>query len=77
MAKKKRREPVILEKVMITDIAAEGKAIAKVDDLVIFVPYVVPGDIVDLRLRRKRKRYAEAEAIFFHEYSATRSEPFC
>ena len=77
MAKKKRREPVILEKVMITDIAAEGKAIAKVDDLVIFVPYVVPGDIVDLRLRRKRKRYAEAEAVFFHEYSATRSEPFC
>lgn len=76
MAKRKKQHP-ILEKVTITDVAAEGKAIAKVDDLVIFVPYVVPGDVVDLQLKRKRKRFAEAEAIRFHNYSSTRTEPFC
>ena len=74
---RKKKEPIILERVTITDVAAEGKAIAKVDDLVIFVPYVVPGDVVDLRLRRKKKRYAEGEAIKFHEYSSVRTEPFC
>ena len=45
------------------DVAAEGKAIAKVNDLVIFVPYVVPGDVVDLQIKRKKNKYAEAEAV--------------
>ena len=57
--------------------AAEGKAIAKVNDLVIFVPYVVPGDIVDLQIKRKKHHYAEAEAVKIHEYSPKRSVPFC
>ena len=57
--------------------AAEGKAIAKVSDLVIFVPYVVPGDVVDLQIKRKKNKYAEAEAVNFHEYSSTRAVPFC
>ena len=57
--------------------AAEGKAIAKVNDLVIFVPYVVPGDVVDLQIKRKKHHYAEAEAVKFHEYSAVRAVPFC
>ena len=57
--------------------AAEGKAIAKVNDLVIFVPYVVPGDVVDLQIKRKKDKYAEAEAVNFHEYSSTRAVPFC
>ncbi len=57
--------------------AAEGKAIAKVNDLVIFVPYVVPGDVVDLQIKRKKNKYAEAEAVNFHEYSSTRAIPFC
>ena len=56
---------------------AEGKAIAKVNDLVIFVPYVVPGDVVDLQIKRKKNKYAEAEAVNFHEYSSTRAVPFC
>ena len=38
------------------DVAAEGKAIAKVNDLVIFVPYVVPGDVVDLQIKRKKNK---------------------
>ena len=57
--------------------AAEGKAIAKVNDLVIFVPYGVPGDVVDLQIKRKKNKYAEAEAVNFHEYSSTRAVPFC
>ena len=48
-----------MEKVTIMDVAAEGKAIAKVNDLVIFVPYVVPGDVVDLQIKRKKNKYAE------------------
>ena len=76
MARKKKELPV-LEKVTITDVAAEGKALAKVNDLVIFVPYVVPGDVVDLQIKRKKNKYAEAEAVNFHEYSSTRAVPFC
>ena len=66
-----------MEKVTITDVAAEGKAIAKVDDLVIFVPYVVPGDVVDLQIKRKKHHYAEAGAVKFHTYSPVRAIPFC
>lgn len=66
-----------MEKVTIMDVAAEGKAIAKVNDLVIFVPYVVPGDVVDLQIKRKKNKYAEAEAVKFHELSPNRAAPFC
>ena len=76
MARKKKELP-LLEKVTITDVAAEGKAIAKVDDLVVFVPYVVPGDVVDLQVKRKKNKYAEAEAVKFHELSPVRAVPFC
>ena len=62
---------------MITDVAAEGKALARVNDMVVFVPYVVPGDVVDLQVKRKKHSYAEAVAVKFHEYSPLRSEPFC
>ena len=57
--------------------AAEGKAVAKVNDLVIFVPYVVPGDVVDLQVKRKKNHYAEAVAVKLHEKSPMRVEPFC
>ncbi len=76
MARKKKELP-LLEGVEITAVAAEGKALARVNDLVVFVPYVVPGDVVDLQLRRKKHSYAEAEAVKFHKYSPERSEPFC
>ena len=77
MSRKNKKPLPILENITITDVAAEGKAIAKVDELVVFVPYVVPGDVVDLQIRRKKHNYAEAEAIKFHTYSAVRSVPFC
>ena len=74
---RKKKELPLLEKITITDVAAEGKALAKVNDLVIFVPYVVPGDVVDLQLKRKKNHYAEAVAVNFHEYSPKRAVPFC
>ena len=76
MARKRKPLP-ILEQITITDVAAEGKALAKVDNLVIFVPYAVPGDVVDLQIKRKKHSYAEAEVIKFHQYSDKRSKPFC
>ena len=76
MARKKKELP-FLEKVTIKDVAAEGKAIAKIDDLVVFVPFVVPGDVVDLQVKRKKNKYAEAEAVKFHEYSPVREVAFC
>ena len=76
MARKKKPLP-ILENITITDVAAEGKAIAKVDNLVVFVPYAVPGDVVDLQIRRKKHSYAEAEVVSFHQYSPMRTAPFC
>ncbi len=74
---RKKKELPLLEKVEITDVAAEGKAIARVNDLVVFVPYVAPGDIVDLQVKRKKHHYAEAEAVKFHAYSPKRTKPFC
>ena len=76
MARKKKQLP-LLEKVTITDVAAEGMALARVNDLVVFVPYVVPGDVVDLQVKRKKHSYAEAVAVNFHEYSPVRAVPFC
>ncbi|MBP5513331.1 MAG: 23S rRNA (uracil(1939)-C(5))-methyltransferase RlmD [Bacteroidaceae bacterium] len=74
---RKRKELPVLEQIEITDVAAEGKALVRVNDLVVFVPWVVPGDVVDLKLLRKKHSYAEAEAIHFHQFSPKRTEPFC
>ena len=76
MARKKKSLP-ILENIQITDCAAEGKSLARVNDMVVFVPFCVPGDIVDLQVRKKRHSYMEAEVIRFVEKSAVREEPFC
>ena len=70
MARKKKPLP-LLENILITDIAAEGKALAKVDGL------AVPGDVVDIQLRRKKHSYAEGEAVKFHQLSDRRAQPFC
>ena len=65
------------EKVEITDIGAEGKAIARINDKVVFVKLVAPGDIVDLQVIKKKKKYFEARATHFHSYSKHRQTPFC
>ncbi|NLC49992.1 MAG: 23S rRNA (uracil(1939)-C(5))-methyltransferase RlmD [Bacteroidales bacterium] len=74
---KNRRELPLHEGVEIVDVAAEGKSIAKVDGLVVFVPFAVPGDVVDIQTYRKRKGFAEGRVMRFVEYSADRVEPVC
>jgi len=74
---RKKKSLPVLENVTITAVAAEGKALARVDDKVVFVPYVVPGDVVDLQVKRKKNSYMEAVAINFHEKSPLRDTPFC
>lgn len=73
----RRHKPQIFENVEITNLAAEGKAIAKIKDLVIFVTAVIPGDIVDLRTVKRKKNYREAVPIKFHKYSEKRIEAKC
>ena len=73
---KKKTLPII-EKALVSGIASEGKAIVRHNDLVIFVPYVVPGDVIDIQLTKKRNSYAEGKAIFFHACSPQRQEAFC
>ncbi|HJG87850.1 23S rRNA (uracil(1939)-C(5))-methyltransferase RlmD [Barnesiella viscericola] len=76
MARKKKELP-LLEQIEITGVAAEGKALARVNDLVVFVPFAAPGDIVDLQVTRKKHSYAEARIVKFHTYSPLRVQPFC
>lgn len=74
---RKNKELPLLERVEITDAGAEGMSIAKVDGLVVFVPFVVPGDVADIQLYRKKKNYAEGRAIRFHRLSELRVEAAC
>ena len=76
MARKQKQLPIFYE-VTITDVAAEGKAIAKVDDMVIFTQYAVPGDVVDLQIFKKKKNYMEGRVIKFHSYSEKRCNAVC
>ena len=76
MARKRKPLP-ILENVEIANVAAEGKSIAKVDGLTVFVPFAVPGDVVDIQLTRKRKSFAEGRVVRFEKQSGKRIEPFC
>lgn len=62
---------------MVTDYAAEGKSLARIDGKVIFIEKTVPGDIVDIRLLKNKKDWAEAYPISFKQYSANRVTPFC
>ncbi|HET6243556.1 MAG: 23S rRNA (uracil(1939)-C(5))-methyltransferase RlmD [Bacteroidetes bacterium] len=77
MRRKRDKKVQILENITITDAGSEGKTVAKVDDLVIFVENAVPGDIVDLQITRKKSSYREARAIKFHHLSEKRIKPVC
>ena len=71
-----KNKPLYRE-IMIDDIGAEGKAIAKKDELVIFTQFAIPGDVVDLQVTKKRSRYAEGKITAFHSYSPDRVNAFC
>jgi 23S rRNA (uracil1939-C5)-methyltransferase len=73
----KRKRLPLLEKLEIIDVAAEGKAIGKYNDMVVFVPWLAPGDIADVQVNKKRKKFMEARVVRIHEYSKDRIEPFC
>lgn len=74
---RKRKELPVLKEVEITGVAAEGKSIARVDDLVVFIPYGAPGDIVDVKLDKKKKSFAEGHIINTITESPLRVDPRC
>ena len=76
MARKKKPLP-LLEGVVIEAVAAEGKCLFHWNDLVVFVPFCVPGDVCDIQIRRKKHSFAEGEVVRFIEYSNVRATPFC
>lgn len=73
----RRKKLPFFENVEITSLGAEGKAIARHNDMVIFVKMVAPGDIVDLQIIKKKKNYMEGRVTAIHKYSDLRTEPFC
>ncbi len=76
MGRSRRNKP-FYEAVKITDIGAEGKALARVNDIVVFTTHVIPGDVVDLQVIKKRKSYQEARVVNIIEKSTDRVEAFC
>ena len=76
MTRKKKPLP-LLEGVTIEAAAAEGKCLFHWNDLVVFVPFCVPGDVCDVQIRRKKHSFAEGEVVRFVEYSKVRAVPFC
>ena len=76
MARKKKPLP-LLESVTIEAVAAEGKCLFHWDDLVVFVPFCVPGDVCDIQIRRKKHSFAEGEVVRFIQCSNVRATPFC
>jgi len=74
---RRNKELPLLEQVTVADAGAEGMAVARVDGLVVFVPFVVPGDVVDIQLYKKKKHYAEGRAVKIHSLSDLRVEARC
>lgn len=74
---KKKPQFDIIRHIRIEEMAAEGKCLARHENLVIFVKDVAPGDVVDLRITKQKKNFLEAEPVHFHAYSDLRTEPFC
>ena len=74
---RRKKKNIVLENVLVEDYAAEGKCIARVDGKVVFIEKVVPGDIVDIKLFKSKKDWAEGYPLQFHSFSNERTEPFC
>lgn len=74
---RKRKELPVVENVEITGVAAEGKSIARVDDMVVFIPYGAPGDVVNIKLDKKKRNYAEAHIVDLVKPSPDRVTPAC
>ncbi|HSI89639.1 MAG TPA: TRAM domain-containing protein, partial [Adhaeribacter sp.] len=75
--KKKKIQFEILRNIRIEEMVAEGKCLARHENQVIFVKDAAPGDVVDLRITAKKKKFMEATPVHFHSNSQLRVEPFC
>ncbi|HEV7231757.1 MAG TPA: 23S rRNA (uracil(1939)-C(5))-methyltransferase RlmD [Bacteroidia bacterium] len=74
----KNKKPLpLLTEVTIIDAGTEGQSIGKVEDYVVFVKGAIPGDVVDVQVTRKKNKFREGKATFFHSYSERRTEPAC
>ena len=76
-ALRNKKKNISLEKILVTDYAAEGKSLARVDGKVIFVENAIPGDIVNIRLTKNKKDWAEGQVLSIDQYSPDRVKPFC
>ena len=74
---RKKNKNIVLTKVLVEDYAAEGKSLARVEGKVIFIENAVPGDVVDVKLSKNKKDWAEGFITAFHSYSPDRVTPFC
>ena len=73
----KIKKNIFVENAPIVDISSEGKSVAKVDGMVIFVDGGVPGDVADVLITRKKNNYAEGHIVTIHQPSENRIEPTC
>lgn len=75
---RKNTDKVVFHQIQVLDAGAKGVSVAKAPDgKVIFIPNVVPGDVVDVQTFKKRKAYYEGKAVKFHELSDYRVDPIC
>jgi 23S rRNA (uracil1939-C5)-methyltransferase len=74
---KKRNKNTLLSNVLVEAYAAEGKSLARVDGKVIFIENAIPGDVVDIRLSKNKKDWAEGHIVAYQSYSPDRVQPFC
>ncbi len=75
--RKERKQYPVAEQIEIFDAGAEGKAVAKLNDRIVFIPYGAPGDVVDIQITKKKKSFYEGKIIHFHKYSEQRTNPVC
>ena len=73
----RKKKNIVLEEVLVENYAAEGKSLARRDGKVVFIENVVPGDVVDVRLSKNKKDWAEGYPVGFRAYSPERVVPFC
>lgn len=74
---RKKKEPVVIQNIEIESVAAEGNALAHIDGKVLFVPWCIPGDVVDVRVTKKKSAYMEGVMQRIVTPSPLRLEPFC
>src|SRR2546423_2801151 len=73
----RKKKNIVLDDVLVENYAAEGKSLARRDGKVVFIENVVPGDVVDIRLSKNKKDWAEGYPVHFRSYSKERVKPFC